>query len=90
MSGDSWLLAIRPDGAARAIYDDRLAPVFAALGRPVVTRAGRVEPVTEDGFAIGWQADLSPVGGPVLGPFASRRDALEAEREWLTREVYRW
>ncbi|EMB17938.1 hypothetical protein RE6C_01332 [Rhodopirellula europaea 6C] len=30
-----------------------------------------------------WTADLSPVGGPVLGPFALRSEAIEAEIEWL-------
>lgn len=83
MPDTEYRLAVRPDGASRAIYADQLAPVFAALGRPVVRRASHVEPVTEDGFTVGWQADLSPVGGPVLGPFPSRQEALEAEREWL-------
>lgn len=32
-----------------------------------------------------WQADLSPVNGPVLGPFDSRVDAIEAEIEWLNK-----
>lgn len=35
------------------------------------------------GWTWGWTADLSPVGGPVLGPFALKNDALEAERNWL-------
>ena len=30
-----------------------------------------------------WWADMSPVGGPVLGPFCSHGAALQAEREWL-------
>lgn len=30
-----------------------------------------------------WWADLSPVNGPLLGPFLSRSSALEAEVEWL-------
>lgn len=35
------------------------------------------------GWTWGWTADLSPVDGPVLGPFAVKSDALEAERNWL-------
>ena len=30
-----------------------------------------------------WLADLSPVGGPILGPYDLRSEALEAEVEWL-------
>ena len=30
-----------------------------------------------------WFADLSPVGGPVLGPFHQRTQALRAEYAWL-------
>lgn len=93
---DDCLLAVRPDGAVRAVYDDRLASVLTALGRPAVIRASHVEPVhepiVEDGSADGaigirWQADLSPVGGPVLGPFASRQAALEAERAWIQARI---
>jgi hypothetical protein len=30
---------------------------------------------------------MSPVGGPVLGPFRLRRDALAAEVAWLERKL---
>lgn len=44
------------------------------------------------GIALGrwptsWWSDLTPVGGPVLGPFAKRSQALEAETAWLQRNV---
>ena len=29
------------------------------------------------------EADLSPVGGPMLGPFSKRSQALNAEQDWL-------
>ena len=32
-----------------------------------------------------WLADLSPVNGPVLGPFDHRSEALQAEHDWLER-----
>ena len=35
------------------------------------------------GERLRWIADLRPVGGPVLGPFLLRGEALAAEREWL-------
>ncbi len=82
--GDEWVLAIEPTGRIRSLYDDALREVFAALGRVTVSRAGHVEPVTAGGETIGWQADLSPVGGPVLGPFATRQAALDAEQTWVT------
>ena len=30
-----------------------------------------------------WTVDLDPSEGPVLGPFASRAEAIDAEVEWL-------
>jgi hypothetical protein len=30
-----------------------------------------------------WVAELSPVGGPTLGPFGRRSEALAAEQRWL-------
>ena len=49
------------------------------LGLLKISRGSLVEP-TFDGS---WTADLSPVDGPVLGPFQSRGKALAAERQWL-------
>jgi hypothetical protein len=72
-------LAIEPGGRVRCVYDDALD--LGALGRVVITRASHVEP-DPDGR---WTADLSPVGGPVLGPFGRRSEALAAERTWLDR-----
>jgi hypothetical protein len=70
-------LVITPTGRVRAIYGEDLD--LAALGPPVITRASRVEP-----DPLGrWHADLRPVGGPVLGPFALRSQALAAEMSWL-------
>ena len=63
----------------RAIYQEEID--LGVLGRPTITRASHVEP-DRDGR---WRADLTPVGGPVLGPFDRRSEALEAEREWLER-----
>jgi len=70
-------LVIDPRGAVRAIYAERID--LHALGRPEIARASHVEP-DEHGL---WTADLSPVSGPLLGPFASRSLALEAELAWL-------
>ncbi len=70
-------LVVDPAGRVTAIYSEELD--LAALGPPQITRASHVEP---DG-AGRWTADLGPVGGPVLGPFALRSTALAAEHAWL-------
>jgi len=70
-------LVVDPAGEVRAIYSEDLD--LAAIGPLVITRASHVEP---DG-AGRWTADLGPVGGPILGPFALRGAALVAEHAWL-------
>ncbi len=71
-------LVIAPGGTARCVYNEAID--LHALGQPHITRASHVEP-----DALGrWLADLKPVGGPVLGPYDNRSDALAAEHAWLT------
>ena len=59
------------------------------LGDFSTKRASHVEPsrvrkgMTE---LSAWTADMSPVGGPILGPFSFRYEALKAERDWLREE----
>ena len=70
-------LIVSPDGTIRAIYAEEID--LCILGHPVVVRASHVEP-DEAGR---WVADLTPVNGPILGPFDRRSDALAAEQSWL-------
>ena len=70
-------LVIKPGGAVRCIYGEVIN--LAALGSLAITRASHVEP-DQQGH---WWADLSPVGGAVLGPFVNRSEALAAEHSWL-------
>jgi hypothetical protein len=70
-------LLVLPDGTIRAIYGEEIE--FDSLGHAVITRASHVEP-DERGC---WLADLTPVAGPVLGPFDRRSEALAAELDWL-------
>jgi hypothetical protein len=35
-----------------------------------------------------WQSNLHPVGGPVLGNFSKRQDAIDAEIAWLLVNVF--
>jgi len=70
-------LIIEADGQVWGIYGEEIA--LDALGPPRITRASHVEPDANGR----WLADMAPVGGPVLGPFVLRSEALEAEVAWL-------
>jgi hypothetical protein len=74
-------LYIAPNGECQGIYDETLE--LRSLGRSQISRASHVEP-TQDGH---WTADLAPVGGPMLGPFPSRSQALSAEIVWLSKWI---
>jgi hypothetical protein len=70
-------LMIRPNGIIECVYGEELD--LGQLGSLSITRGSHVEP-----DATGhWTADLSPVNGPMLGPFSNRSEALAAERQWL-------
>jgi len=70
-------LVVDAGGAVKCIYDESLD--LRAFGKLQITRASHVEPDWDGN----WCADMGPVGGPVLGPFRSRSEALGAERGWL-------
>ena len=74
-------LFVSPDGVARGLYGELLDA--RDIGESRVARASHVEPAPGGG----WTADLSPSGGPALGPFPLRSAALTAEAEWLTRNL---
>lgn len=70
-------IIIEADGNARLIYDESID--LHTIGQVEIRRGSHVEP-TAGGQ---WMADLSPVDGPVLGPYRSRTEALAAEVKWL-------
>ena len=72
-------LLIDPAGGVRCVYDEAID--LAVLGPLTIRRGSHVEPLP-DGR---WTADLTPVDGPVLGPFPTRSAALAAELAWLQR-----
>ena len=75
-------ITITPDGNIRLIWDDvwnELKHAGAFTGR----RASHVE-----FCGTQWTADMSPVGGPLLGPFDLRSEALAAEVRWLEGKGY--
>lgn len=70
-------LVIERGGSVRCVYSETID--LRTLGRPTISRASHVEPDASGG----WIADLTPVDGPVLGPFSRRSEALAAEGTWL-------
>jgi hypothetical protein len=70
-------ILIEPGGNVRCLYGEAIE--LATLGALQIRRASHVEPAT-DGQ---WLADLSPLSGPVLGPFVCRSQALAAEEAWI-------
>ena len=70
-------LLIGRDGTVRCVYGEEID--VSSLGAATIRRASHVEPY-ERGQ---WLADLSPLAGPVLGPFPLRSQALASERAWL-------
>lgn len=76
-------ISVAPNGVTTAIYNDDLAGLFAA-GKASVSRASFVEPAATGG----WTADMAPVNGPVLGPFALREEALQAEAVYLDTALF--
>ena len=71
-------LVVQPDGDVRCIYDEAID--LSSLGRVQIKRGSHVEP-DADGR---WFADLAVSGGPRLGSFDLRSDALKAEAAWLS------
>jgi len=70
-------IIITPVGTARCIYTEAIN--LAAIGSPVISRASHVEPDQQGR----WLADMSPVGGKLLGPYERRSEALAVEQAWL-------
>jgi len=70
-------LRITTGGTVLCIYGEAID--LGGLGTLAIRRGSMVEPTS----AGEWTADLSPVAGPLLGPFASRSLALAAEQAWL-------
>lgn len=77
-------LIVQRDGIIRCLYGELID--LSALGSPHIRRASFVEPDA----AGRWGVDLTPSGGPQLGPFVSRSEALAAESAWLESAGLPW
>ena len=75
-------ILIGPDGSLCFIYGE--AVDLSSVGILKIQRASHVDP-TSSGH---WQADLSPLAGPILGPFTLRSEALIAETGWLHQRLF--
>lgn len=71
-------IVVDAGGGVKAIYSEELQ--LGVLGSVSIRRASHVEPDPQGR----WWADLSPVGGPKLGPFDLRSQALTEETIWLS------
>lgn len=78
---------IDQQGTIEGIYSDAFAGII-SQGDSKVTRASHVEPGVDDSNNPCWYADLSPVGGPQLGPFTLRQTALNEEVAWLEKNIF--
>lgn len=77
-----YLISADDEGNLVFIFNDELAFLL-DLGPATTQRVSEVEP-TEANL---WTADMGRIQGPVLGPFALRGQALEAEIEYLKERV---
>ena len=74
-------IVVDAGGAVKAIYSEELP--LGVLGSLSIRRASHLEPDAQGR----WWADLSPVGGPKLGPFDLRSQALAEETTWLSERM---
>src|SRR5207253_242513 len=75
------MLVVDRAGTIHCLYSESID--LSALGPLSMRRASHVEPDVS-GY---WWADLAPVQGPRLGPFACRSAALHAEQTWLEAQL---
>jgi hypothetical protein len=73
------VIDVSESGVLSFVYQDDLAEIVRQgheTGSAEIERVSEVEP-----FKQGWCADI--LGGPFLGPFELRSEAIAAEIEWI-------
>lgn len=80
------VIAIDQDGHLDFVWNDELVGLT-KLGSTTIERASHVEPVMTGENAGKWMADMGPVGGPTLGPFDLRGEAIDAELAWISNNL---
>lgn len=77
-----FICKIKTNGDLSFIYDDKLSGLI-GQGEAEISRASHVEPLGNQ-----WVADMGPVGGGQLGPYALRKEALDQEVQWLSQNLF--
>lgn len=80
---DSYNVKISANGNMTFIYSDELVDLLDE-GQVTIRRASYVEPDPRGG----WTADMSPLGGPKIGPCTLRSHALWWEMKWLNNKLF--
>lgn len=73
------IVSIDQNGTTEFIYDDEFSEMLNS--KTTIQRASHVEPEGTQ-----WIAEM--ISGPKLGPFKTRQEALDAEREYLEKEMF--
>lgn len=76
---------VTEEGDLQFVVQDGTESLFTE-GAATVRRASHVEPHKRGGKIL-WCADMEPVGGPAMLGFTTRAGALQAETEYLSREM---
>ncbi len=75
-------LLVDSHGGIRCLYGESID--LNALGRVTIQRVSSVEPDNTGR----WWADLKIMGGPRLGPYVRKSEALEAEIAWIEQRLF--
>jgi hypothetical protein len=78
MNQAETVIEVTAEGQMRFVWNDSLAGLRDE-GSLKIERASHVEP----NCSGMWMADMHPVGGPELGPFPTRQEALTAELAYI-------
>jgi hypothetical protein len=76
-------------GTLKALYKDGHSHQLLSKlgGKATIKRASHVEAPLQSLDNIEFEVDLTPSGGPILKGYKSYQEAVEAEVEWLNKNI---